>query len=239
VAKGNVEAQPGYAVKDPSNLLLQGPDGTFTEAAEAAGLLTFDRGRGAAVVDLNLDGLLDVVEVMRVKPTRVWRNLGSGTAKEPAPMGHWVGVRPVQDGPNRDAIGAWVEVRVGDVVQTRELTVGGGHVSGDLGFLHLGLGDAEAAEVRVTWPDGEVGPWQPVAADGRYLVRRGADAPTLVDPAGSSDGPPTAGTGGRAWPGSPCPTSASRTRSRSCLRRCTGSETGGSGHGRRSAATTA
>ena len=33
------------------------------EAAEEAGILTFARGRGAALADLNLDGLLDLVEV--------------------------------------------------------------------------------------------------------------------------------------------------------------------------------
>ena len=38
VAKGNVEAQPEYAARDPSNLLLGQPDGTFVESAEAAGI---------------------------------------------------------------------------------------------------------------------------------------------------------------------------------------------------------
>ena len=56
VAKGNVEAQTEYAMKDPSNLLIGQPDGTFVEAAEEAGLLDFGRARGAAVVDLNVDG---------------------------------------------------------------------------------------------------------------------------------------------------------------------------------------
>ena len=37
VSKGNVSAQPDYAARDPSDLLLGQPDGTFVEAAEAAG----------------------------------------------------------------------------------------------------------------------------------------------------------------------------------------------------------
>jgi hypothetical protein len=32
-----------------------------------------------------------------------------------------------------------------------------------------------SAEVRVTWPDGEVGPWQAVEADRTVVIRRGAD----------------------------------------------------------------
>ena len=67
VAKGNVEAMPDFAAKDPSNLLLGQPDGTFKEGAEAAGIVSFDRGRGAALADFNLDGMLDLVEVNRAR----------------------------------------------------------------------------------------------------------------------------------------------------------------------------
>ena len=65
VTKGNVEAMPDFAARDPSNLMLGNADGTFSESGEAAGIVAFTRGRGAAVVDLNLDGMLDIVEVNR------------------------------------------------------------------------------------------------------------------------------------------------------------------------------
>ena len=68
VAKGNVDAQPEYATRDPSNLLIGRPDGTFEEGAEAAGIVSYDRARGAAVVDLDLDGMLDLVVVNRDEP---------------------------------------------------------------------------------------------------------------------------------------------------------------------------
>ena len=168
VAKGNVTAMPDYAQRDPSNLLLGQPDGTFVEGAESAGIVSFDKGRGAAVVDLNLDGLLDLVEVNSGAPVRIWRNTGSGNPEAPA-MGHWLGVQLSQPGANRDAIGSWIEVRAGDTTTQRELTVGGGHVSGQLGATHFGLGAADTAEVRVTWPDGETGSWIPVTSD-QYLT---------------------------------------------------------------------
>ena len=49
VSKGNVEAMNEYAAKDPNNLLLGQPDGTFVEGAEAAGppRLRPQPGRGA------------------------------------------------------------------------------------------------------------------------------------------------------------------------------------------------
>jgi hypothetical protein len=174
ISKGNVDQQPGYAMRDPSNLLLGQPDGTFVEGAEAAGVLSFARGRGAAVEDFNLDGLLDLVEVNYRDPVKLWRNVGSGDVTKPAPMGHWLALRLDQSGPNRDAIGAWVEVKVGDVTLRREVTVGGGHIGGQLGWVHVGLGPAADAQVRVQWPDGKTEPWLSATADRFYVVERGA-----------------------------------------------------------------
>ena len=62
-------------------------------------------------------------------PGRVRRRWATGSASGLA-----------QPGPNRDAIGAWIEVKVGDTTLRRELTVGGGHAGGELGWVHFGLG---------------------------------------------------------------------------------------------------
>ena len=172
-------------MKDPSNLLLGQPDGTFKESADVAGILSFDRGRGAALADFNLDGMLDLVEVNYGAPVRIWRNVGTGDAAQPSPMGGWLALRLDQPGPNRDAIGAWIEVKVGDLTTRRELTVGGGHESGQLGWVHFGLGGSSGAQVRVTWPDGEVGPWIAVNANEFAVIERGASQATPWHPAGS------------------------------------------------------
>jgi len=172
VSKGNVEAQPGYAVRDPSNLLLGQDDGTFVESAEAAGLLSYHRSRGAVLVDLNRDGMLDLVVVHRSEDVSVWRNVGRGTAEQPIAMGNFAEVRLRQPAPNVDAIGAWVEARIGDRTVVRELTIGGGHAGGQLGWVHLGLGAADEVEVRVRWPDGETGPWVTVRAGERTTIDR-------------------------------------------------------------------
>jgi hypothetical protein len=178
VSKGNVEAQQDFASRDPSNLLIGQADGTFVEGGLSAGIARFVRGRGAAVVDLNLDGMLDIVQVNRRVNVSVFRNVGSGTAAEPQPMGNWVAVRPEQPGPNRDAIGSWIRVRFGDRTAERELTIGGGHASGELGWIHVGLGGADSAEIRILWPDGEVGPWQEVSANRFVTIPRGGEPTT-------------------------------------------------------------
>jgi enediyne biosynthesis protein E4 len=184
VSKGNIDRVPDSASRDPSNLYLGNGDGTFTERAAEAGIVTYDRSRGAAIVDLNGDGLLDLVEVKVNAPTMVWRNAGSGTADAPKPMGHWLGVTLREAGGNRDAIGAQIEVRTAATDIRRELVVGGGHISGELGPVHFGLGDAASADVRVRWPDGIWGPWQPASADQVVVVDResGSLAPAGTAP---------------------------------------------------------
>jgi hypothetical protein len=93
-------------------------------------------------------------------------------------MGHWIGIAATQPGPNRDAIGAWIDIESGGQTIHREITVGGGHVGGQSVPIHVGLGSATAARVRVTWPDGEVGPWVDVSADKIVGIARGASTAT-------------------------------------------------------------
>jgi hypothetical protein len=170
VSKGNVEAMPDFAARDPSNLFVGQPDGSFREVTQEAGIVDFGRARGAAMADLNLDGLLDLVVVRRVENVLAFRNVGGGSAAQPAALGNWIGIDLEWDGANRDAVGSWLEVRAGDHVMQRELTIGGGHVSGELAPVHFGIGPADRAEVRVTWPDGTHSEWQSVAANRIHQV---------------------------------------------------------------------
>jgi hypothetical protein len=178
IVKGNVGRMPDFAALDPSNLLLADSNGHFVEAAGDAGLLNYQRGRGGLLVDLNADGLLDAVIVNRWDRARLWRNVGAGSAAAPEPMGHWLQVRLHQDSGNRDAIGAWLEVEVAGRVLRREQVVGGGHASGTLGFLHIGLGDAARARIRALWPGATpddaalASPWFDAAADHAYMLDR-------------------------------------------------------------------
>lgn len=155
IAKGNVEAMSDFAAMDPDNLLLGRADGRFTESGAEAGIDRDTRGRGASLTDLDADGDLDLIVVNRGAPVSVFENLGMHSPAGPRAGGNWLALELRQAGPNRDAIGARVSVQTGNLVQTRRVRVGGGHASGSLGFIHLGLGVAERATVRIQWPDGE------------------------------------------------------------------------------------
>jgi hypothetical protein len=163
IAKGNVDQMPGLAMLDPNNLLMQNDDGTFTEAAGVAGIGTTHRARGAGLADFNGDGLLDIIVVNRRAPLEILQNTSTDT-------GNWIAIDPRQKDSNIFAIGAIVEVRTPEGVQTIERTIGGGHASGSLVPLHFGIGANETAEVRVTWPDGTVGPWRPAEANQAFTL---------------------------------------------------------------------
>ncbi len=165
ITKGNVDQMPDAAMRDPDNLLMQQPDGRFVEDGAAAGIASFARGRGASLVDLNLDGLLDIVVVNRRAPMAVQQNVTRGA-------GNWAGIMLRQRGPNTMAVGGVIEVRSATTRQRREITVGGGHAGGRAGFEHFGLGADAQARYRVRWPDGVWSAWAKLTPGYHLVVTR-------------------------------------------------------------------
>ncbi len=165
IAKGNVDQMPGSAMDDPNSLLIQEIEGKFVEMAEGAGIATMDRSRGAAMVDLDMDGLLDLVVVNRRAPLEVYRNATSEA-------GNWLSIELRQDLPNTRAVGGFLEIDTGDKVFVREITVGGGHAGGSAGPEHFGLGSVETVRLRVVWPDGIASDWIQVPANQNLTASR-------------------------------------------------------------------
>jgi enediyne biosynthesis protein E4 len=165
IAKGNVQQMPGNAMEDPNNLLIAQDNGSYAEAGDVAGVASLHRGRGAALADFNGDGLLDLAVVNRRAPLEVWQNVSNVT-------GGWLAVSVTQAGANTQAVGGWIEVDDGRAVQTREITVGGGHAGGMSGPQHFGLGDAETVRVRVRWPHGDWTEWRTVDVNRMVEFRR-------------------------------------------------------------------
>ena len=146
-------------------------DGVFREVSIAAGVASMARSRGAALVDMNLDGLLDLAVVNRRVPMEIYQNI---TATD----GNWLAVSLSQPGANSRAVGAWLELRLGDRIIAREITVGGGHASGAAVPEHFGLGAAGAADLRIIWPDGQQSDWLPLSAGQTWEITRTPEGAT-------------------------------------------------------------
>lgn len=164
ISKGNVDQMPGMAMEDPNNLLMQTAEGSFVETAALAGVATTARSRGAALVDLDGDGRLDLVVMNRRAPMELYRNITEQT-------GHWLALTLSQPGGNAHAIGAVVTIRTEAGVQSQQMVIGGGHAGGQAGPLHFGLGDAVQADVHIRWPDGTI-TTRKLDADQSYTLTR-------------------------------------------------------------------
>ena len=171
IAKGNVDQMPEGAMTDPNNLLMQRSDGTFAEHGLSAGISSIERSRGAALVDLNLDGRLDLVVVNRNAPLEVYQNAT-------AHSGNWLLLQIRQSGTNPQIVGGWVEITDGSKSWHREITVGGGHASGNAALAHFGLGNSDALRLRLIGPDGTVSRWLEIEPN--QIVRINRNGATLT-----------------------------------------------------------
>ena len=163
-------AAPNHAFRNEGNL-------TFRDVSSAWGLSEPGFSNGAAYVDLNNSGALDLVVNRIDAPAAIYRNHLRETTHA-----HYLRVQLRGIGGNTEGIGAKVFVSAGGTTQLLEQVPTRGYESSVDHRLHFGLGTSTRADsVRVVWPNRRVQVLTNVAADTTLtLDERAAAPPSLV-----------------------------------------------------------
>ena len=160
-ANGHIEPEigrihPGQSYRQPPQLFWNSgagvKEGGFRRVPpQKAGEDLYEpmAGRGSAFADIDSDGDLDVLITQVGGPPRLLRNDQNTGA-------NWVRVKLEGSRANRDAIGAWLWLKVGNRVIGRQVMPTRGYLSQSELPVTVGLGKATRIdEARVIWPGGE------------------------------------------------------------------------------------
>lgn len=136
-------------------------------------------GRGAAYADVDGDGDLDLVLTQTGGPAVLLRNdliaesRGAGD-RDRATGRRWLRLRLVDRPPNRDALGARVELTADGVTQQRQVMPTRSYLSQVELPVTFGLGDADGVDdLVVTWPDGTREEFSVSGVDRLQVLERG------------------------------------------------------------------
>jgi uncharacterized membrane protein YraQ (UPF0718 family) len=159
----NENTQPA---RESNHLFLNNGGTKFIDATAASGMQLFAESTSYTYVDFDNDGDLDIIAREVLGPIWIYRNNNSSGNSIIFELEDYRG--------NSDGVGAKLVVDYAGRSQMREILASGGFSSFDAPIAHFGLGDAdEAAQVTVTWPDGQTTELDgPFAAGRRYVLSR-------------------------------------------------------------------
>jgi hypothetical protein len=150
--------------------------------------------RSTAYFDFDSDGDLDIAVNNFHGRATLLRNNSEEHGRR------WLKIKLVGDpekGSSRDAIGARIDVSVGETLKNSRVVQGGsGYLSMNPKQQHFGLADAEFADLRIVWPNGEEQEFARVATNHAYTIFEGSSIKRADASGPDSSHPPRGSPGG-------------------------------------------
>ena len=155
----------------------------FADVSAVSGLDFIDDARAVIATDWDHDGDLDFWQTNREGPRlRFVKNQLENHHET-----HWVAIELTGTTCNRDAIGAVVELKVGDRKITRALSAGDGFMSQSGKRLHFGLGKTSDTNLSATvrWPGGKAETFSDLSAGSAHTLVQGSGTAKAIPPRSS------------------------------------------------------
>lgn len=155
VSNGHIPAAPfvGNALYDSNKLYRNNNDGTFEDVTVQENLVDTAMGRGAVVFDFNNDGKLDILQVNVNFTLNQAPNGAVLYLNETDNDNNFVVFELQGTSVHHQAIGARVELHMGDRKLIRQVDGGSSHASHSDKRVHFGLGQSEVIDsVMIYWP---------------------------------------------------------------------------------------
>lgn len=172
-----VKSETVAGFRQPLLLQRNAGDGKFEDVTAASGLrsLPLFSGRGAAFGDLNNDGLIDVIVTNLADKPIVLLNTTDNKNQS-------VTFKLVQNGKNKDAIGARVTLKTDKRSLMQEVEAGASYLSQNDFRLHFGLNSNEKIQsVEVRWNDGKTEAVSGVAPNRILTVTQNKGVTAAID----------------------------------------------------------
>ena len=165
----------GTEYRQPNQLFENRGDGTFVDVGESLGegLGIVKSSRGAACLDWDRDGDLDIVVVNLDDSVDLLRN-------DAPSRSNFLQIYLRGHASNRDGIGARVTATLGERTHSQELHAGSSYLSDSQRVFHFGLGHRSIVHrLEIIWPTGQRQEFKDVAANRRVLLEEGKDLRTI------------------------------------------------------------
>jgi hypothetical protein len=160
--------EPDSLIPAP-NVMLRNDGGMFVTTGDSGVEGDPATSEGAAAVDYDLDGCMDLIVQNLDGQPALYRNRCEGP-------GSWVGFLLEGTRSNRDAVGAEVRIQSSGGTQVAQVFGGSTSVhSGRTKKIHFGLGSARSVQqVQVSWPSGCVEEFSPPVPGCYYRLLEGS-----------------------------------------------------------------